>query len=65
MATIAKVITDGNGLDFSFSRVVNDNERRYLIQLVHMLDQVPPLNVGDDEIHCKFALANRFHERCG
>ncbi|OUZ99144.1 Reverse transcriptase zinc-binding domain [Macleaya cordata] len=60
MAPIAEVFMDGNGLDFSFSRVVNDDERRSLIQLVHMLDQVPPLNVEDDEIHCKFALANRF-----
>ncbi|OVA12690.1 hypothetical protein BVC80_9017g46 [Macleaya cordata] len=63
MAPISKVITDGNGLDFNFSRVINNEERRMVIELVQVLDQAHPLSVGADEFRCKFAVGNRFSAR--
>ncbi|OVA16860.1 hypothetical protein BVC80_1231g1 [Macleaya cordata] len=53
-APITEVITDGNGLDFRFSRVVNNEERRELIDLVQLLEQANPLGEEEDELSCKF-----------
>ncbi|OVA13225.1 hypothetical protein BVC80_757g48 [Macleaya cordata] len=60
MTLISDVITDGNGLDFNFCRVVNNEERRSLIDLVQLLDQMSPLGEGEDKIKCKFAATNHF-----
>ncbi|OVA01323.1 Reverse transcriptase zinc-binding domain [Macleaya cordata] len=60
LASIDEVITEGNGLDFKFSRTVNNEERRSLIQLVQLLDQAPPLSTSQDKISCKFVKGNYF-----
>ncbi|OVA10883.1 hypothetical protein BVC80_8879g24 [Macleaya cordata] len=60
MASIPEVITNGNGLDFSLRRVVNNEERRSLIDLVQVLDQAPPMGDDDDELQCNFTVGNHF-----
>ncbi|OVA00315.1 hypothetical protein BVC80_8799g20 [Macleaya cordata] len=59
-ATIDEVVTDGNGLDFAFSRVLNGDERRLMLQLVGDIEKAIPLGQGEDEISFKFAKGEMF-----
>ncbi|OVA04787.1 hypothetical protein BVC80_839g2 [Macleaya cordata] len=54
---------DGNGLDFAFSRVLNGDERRLMLQLVGDIEKAIPLEQGEDEI--SFAVWNYFVRSVG